>query len=230
MLDYSKLQLKNNFIYYNDKKMKEEILNGYVYVKDNIEEKKYRKHRLVWEIYNKKKIPNGMVINHLDGNKLNNNPLNLEVTTIQGNTKHWSDNLSNKDLLENFNGRNVYAYNVYVQEEMFFKTIAEAEKTLKISGKLIASVLSGKQKTTKEHIFSYTPINNISKYIKDNIDFDKIENYKDKIIIATYPNGDVKMFQNTRDAAKFFNTKTSNILRWIRKERNNKDNITFISL
>ena len=44
-------------------------------------------HRLMWLIY-KGSIPNGMVINHIDGIKTNNKLTNLELTTVSGNTAH----------------------------------------------------------------------------------------------------------------------------------------------
>lgn len=45
-------------------------------------------HRLVWSIANNRIIPDGLVINHIDGNKQNNNYKNLELVTHKGNVKH----------------------------------------------------------------------------------------------------------------------------------------------
>ena len=67
-IEKNKLSLNSNFeILYENKKVYEEILSGYVYIK--IEDKKYRKHRVIWELYNNKEIPKGYFINHIDGNK-----------------------------------------------------------------------------------------------------------------------------------------------------------------
>lgn len=44
-------------------------------------------HRLLWETF-VGKIPNGMQINHIDGNKHNNNLINLEVVTPSQNISH----------------------------------------------------------------------------------------------------------------------------------------------
>ncbi len=44
-------------------------------------------HRVVWEA-TRGKIPEGFDINHLDGNKLNNHPGNLEVCTRADNNRH----------------------------------------------------------------------------------------------------------------------------------------------
>lgn len=44
-------------------------------------------HRLVWQALHGD-IPDGLVINHLNGLKDDNRPVNLELTTYSGNTKH----------------------------------------------------------------------------------------------------------------------------------------------
>jgi hypothetical protein len=53
-------------------------------------------HRIVWEAFFGK-IKEGMQINHIDGNKTNNNLNNLEVVTPKENTQHaWRNGLSKK--------------------------------------------------------------------------------------------------------------------------------------
>lgn len=75
--------------------LKPSLKNGYYYcsLKINNVDKKFRIHRLValafvensnWDINN--------VVNHIDGNKLNNFHKNLEWTTIGGNNKHAANN------------------------------------------------------------------------------------------------------------------------------------------
>lgn len=44
-------------------------------------------HRIVWFLTHGE-IPDGMVINHIDGDKLNNHPSNLELVTPAGNARH----------------------------------------------------------------------------------------------------------------------------------------------
>ena len=67
--------------------------NGYLYYrlsKDN-KKKMFYAHRLVAETFldNKQNLP---IVNHKDGNKLNNNVSNLEWVNYSDNTRHWHDN------------------------------------------------------------------------------------------------------------------------------------------
>ncbi len=52
-------------------------------------------HRLIWH-YFKGKIPDGLTINHKDGNKQNNHPDNLELATYSEQTLHCYHVLKNK--------------------------------------------------------------------------------------------------------------------------------------
>ena len=67
--------------------------NGYKYYRlyQNNHKKMYYAHRLVAEHFlnNPNNFP---VVNHIDGNKLNNNINNLQWVTYSENTKHWKDN------------------------------------------------------------------------------------------------------------------------------------------
>lgn len=46
-------------------------------------------HRVIWEMHNGK-IPEGMCIDHIDGNGLNNRLNNLRITTLSGNHRNES--------------------------------------------------------------------------------------------------------------------------------------------
>lgn len=67
--------------------------NGYKYYRlsQNNHKKIYYAHRLVAEHFlnNPNNFP---IVNHIDGNKLNNNINNLEWVTYSENTKYWKDN------------------------------------------------------------------------------------------------------------------------------------------
>lgn len=59
--------------------------SGYSQVK--IKHKLNLCHRIVWELHNGE-IPDGMFIDHLDGDRFNNNINNLRLTTRQGNSRN----------------------------------------------------------------------------------------------------------------------------------------------
>lgn len=50
------------------------------YIRVNIQGKRYKAHRIIWEMFNGK-IPESMVIDHIDGNKANNMIENLRLAT-----------------------------------------------------------------------------------------------------------------------------------------------------
>lgn len=79
--------------------------DGYAYVTlyNASGRKKYKVHRLVADAFvpNPNNLP---VVNHKDGNKLNNHPSNLEHTTVQGNTQHSFDNGLQEPLRGSTNG------------------------------------------------------------------------------------------------------------------------------
>lgn len=67
--------------------------NGYYQIKlsKNGKMKTFKIHKLVIEHFFKK-ISKGLVVNHIDGNKLNNNINNLEICTQKDNIRHAINN------------------------------------------------------------------------------------------------------------------------------------------
>ena len=55
-------------------------------------------HRFIWTIFNKKEIPEGMIINHIDCNPANNNISNLECITYLENARRKSFHISEDRL------------------------------------------------------------------------------------------------------------------------------------
>lgn len=56
--------------------------------KDGEERRSVNAHRIIWMISNRRPIPPKMEINHIDGNRINNIPSNLELVTRQQNVQH----------------------------------------------------------------------------------------------------------------------------------------------
>lgn len=100
--------------------------SGYAQVK--IQKKLYLCHRIIWELHNGE-IPEGMFIDHLDGNRLNNTLENLRLTTRQGNarnSKKRKDNtsgLTGVHLMHNrYKSGNVISYwcGSYMEDGKYF--------------------------------------------------------------------------------------------------------------
>jgi hypothetical protein len=70
--------------------------------------KNYRGHRVIWVLCNKVDIEDGLVIDHIDGNKLNNKISNLRSVSPsdnQRNKKHKQSNTGFQGISENLNGK-----------------------------------------------------------------------------------------------------------------------------
>lgn len=53
-------------------------------------------YRKIWEEHNQQKIPNGYHIHHIDGNRDNNDPLNLECLSAK---EHWQRHYEQGDII-----------------------------------------------------------------------------------------------------------------------------------
>ena len=130
--------------------------SGYIYVRVNI--KKYALHRLVGLAFIKN-VENKLIVNHIDGNKLNNKSDNLEWLTSSENNIH-----AHKIGLTNGHKRKVIQYNLEMTEIQNFNTIKEASEKLSISLSCIKDVLKGNQKSSKGFIFKYLEDKEIINY------------------------------------------------------------------
>lgn len=115
-------------------------------------------HRLVAETFldNPNDYP---VINHKDGNKLNNNVNNLEWCTVSHNVKHaYSIGLVKIKKLygkENPKARKVEQYDLENNFIKLWYSIIDASNDLKIDSSSISAVCKEKRKTAGGYIWKY---------------------------------------------------------------------------
>nr|AEX62992.1 uncharacterized HNH endonuclease [Moumouvirus Monve] len=152
------------------------LKGGYYYcnIKMNDDKMKaFRVHRLVAKLFVKN--PNKYdIVNHLDGNKLNNNYKNLEWTTISGNNQHAADN-----NLTNVTKRRITQY---VGDQLYaeYNSLSEASKATGFHMSRIVEVCKGSREEYEGYIFKYTDENPNEKEIDP-----KKEGFKN---IKTFPN------------------------------------------
>jgi hypothetical protein len=129
-----------------DKILKQHIRNGYYAISLRKNEKSNTKnvHRLVAQTFLKKEDNiKRTSVNHKDGNKLNNNSMNLEWCTPKENTQHA--------LKNNLGKRNCKKVSQFTMDDKFiatFDSIKKAEETTGASNKHISTVCRGKRNST----------------------------------------------------------------------------------
>jgi hypothetical protein len=140
--------------------LNQQEIRGYKRVefsRDSRVRKMFMVHRLVVEAFIKK-IPNKMQVNHIDGNKHNNNVNNLEIVTASENIRHSIDVLGNNHTFKKgkpLNYCNKPKEIICNETKEVFKSIRSAAKKLKISNSVICSQLKGRQKTAGGYTFCY---------------------------------------------------------------------------
>lgn len=130
---------------------------GYMYVNlsKNCIIKGYKVHRLVAEAF----IPNSEnkpQVNHIDGNKLNNNVNNLEWCTNSENQKHAFKNGMQKIQWSNlYKGKRVRQYDLNENFIKEWNTIKEASVGTGTNEICIGYVCKGKRKTAGGYKWKY---------------------------------------------------------------------------
>ena len=121
--------------------------SGYIFVRVDIH--KYALHRIIASTFIDNLEPEiNNVVNHIDGNKINNSAANLEWTTIKGNNIH-----NHKSGFIKYYNRKIAQYDLAMNKIKEFGSIVEAEKELQIS--TIKKVLYNHQNTAGGFIFKY---------------------------------------------------------------------------
>lgn len=129
-------------------------------------------HKFIYEAF-KGKIPKGMEVNHIDGDKSNNAIWNLNLMTHSENRK-W---LTKKVYQYTLDGALVKVYNSALQ----------ASEEIGIPLQQIYQCTTGKLYSTKNHILSYTDDDSIIKDIIKKVKKKPIEQYtKNGEFVAEY--------------------------------------------
>lgn len=119
----------------------------YTFCQNNTK-KTFRIHRLV-AYYFIKNVYLKPYINHIDGDKTNNNVENLEWCTAKENDEHArTTGLKTQE-------KPIIATNTITNEVMVFKSITEAGALLGINKGTIVKVLKGKRNKTHNYKFKY---------------------------------------------------------------------------
>ncbi|AYV85565.1 MAG: DNA-directed RNA polymerase subunit 2 [Satyrvirus sp.] len=154
------------------------LRNGYHYCSLSTKGKNrsYRTHRIVAEAFvknpDKKK---NKIVNHLDGNRLNNYYKNLEWTTIKGNNEHAAQN--------NLTAKTERRVSQFDENNKLIKihdTLSKASEETGVGAPRIVDVCKGRWKTAGGFIWKYTDEN------ENEVDLDpEEEGFKQ---IKTFPN------------------------------------------
>ena len=109
-----------------------------------------RLHTLIATLFVKN--PNNYkYVNHIDSNKTNNHPSNLEWCTNSENIKHgWdSGNRTHK------NNTHVIVYDLYGNYVGTFTSLRKLAEKLKVDRHVVARILKGERKNNYPYVFEY---------------------------------------------------------------------------
>ena len=134
-----------------------EVVSLYI---DNVSTPKGKKvgvHQIMAEVF-LPKIPGKDIVNHIDGDKQNNNITNLEWCTQQENIIHaWNTGLSNSSYCE----LEIYQYSldgIYVSG---YKSLAEATRSTGIPSQNISKCANGLRPSAGSFIWSFNKLPSI---------------------------------------------------------------------
>lgn len=148
-LGWIKKDKLNRRTYYTDCIMKGHIgKDGYkrvVLTNNNSKKKSFLVHRLVGTTFLNNRM-NKPEVNHIDGDKLNNNMKNLEWVTAKENTNHaWRKGLINEKWHIAHNQKKIIAIDKKNNVKIYFNSIKVASNKLGTSTITIRKLLKGKR-------------------------------------------------------------------------------------
>lgn len=150
-----KNKLTNKFMSQNLRDGYKSVTLCYTNDKSETIKKAIKVHRLVAFGFVKNDDPiNKNIVNHLDGNKLNNHWTNFEWTTLSENNQHAINTGLNKATK-----RRVTQYDLDMNLIQIFESLDQAGKTTKTDDGAIAKVCKGKRNTADGFKWAYTDVN-----------------------------------------------------------------------
>ncbi|CAH6421815.1 HNH endonuclease [uncultured virus] len=156
------------------------LRSGYksVWLSNNGFSKNYKIHILVAKTFlQKPSLDKNLIINHKNGNKLDNYSGNLEWITKSGNVKHAYEN----NLIKPFEIK-VCQLNLKYELIKIFNSAKKAQDETGIARNRIASVCKGKRQTTGGYKWKYFDEENNKKIEIDLSKFVKIDSYQNYCI------------------------------------------------
>jgi aspartyl-tRNA synthetase len=129
-------------------------INLSYFVNDEQNKLSIKIHRLVALHFVENNDPKKNVVNHKDGNKLNNHYTNLEWTTLTENNQHAIDN-----GLTKITKRRVTQMDIDGKELKIFESLDQAKQQLGINDSDIVSCCKGRKKLSGGFKWKYTDIN-----------------------------------------------------------------------
>lgn len=126
---------------------------GYKQVVIRKDGKRYYKrvHQLVADAFVEGKSEINCMVNHIDGNKVNNNFKNLEWTSNKKNTQHAYDN----GLYRSTYKCKIKAIHKITGEKFVFRSIRACAKELDLNRKTITEILKKNKNNNYDYYFEY---------------------------------------------------------------------------
>ncbi len=186
----------------NSRPLKPGMNNGYLNIRliANDKKKSIAVSRLVAKLF-VDNPDNKNIVNHIDGNKLNNHYTNLEWTTQKENIRH-----ANENNLVGYHPKPIIQLDLDGNQLKIFDSIQDAAKHINLTPDAIIKVLRKKNKTAGSYKWKYAnEIDNIT-YVDDD-EKDECKTLKDFDRYQIFPDARVYSIRTKRFLKPVINTK-----------------------